>query len=490
MANEVQIIIRAIDKASAEFKKVGGASGALSGSLRALGAATAVAGAAVGTAAAAYKTFVAPIIAYNKTILEASRATGMGIEAFSRMAEVADDSGVSLETFETALKMMTKRGLAPTIDSLAWVADKANAMRDPVQRAAYLVDIFGRNWTSLNPLLVQGGQAMKKLAADIEDGLVVTQKEADATEELRLRIEKLTDAWIAYRNEIGLGITKVVDLNVRATQLTNTWAEQRLELDGQKPTLIEYMRNWHLAEEALRGANGVTETGIVKAGLLAGELRGIGEEIKALPTVWSLTLLLNDQGLRGGGIGGTEGPGIGGMDQRAAEEYARYRENIRLQGESQRRAPNELAGTQGEFGRDTARPTGEFTGGNTPNDNAWRAYWDMMSSSGEAAKGQADDIVSTLNAIQDKTVTVTILEDLQKDARTYWEHGAASGADFVVPPGYPNDSYRMGVQSGEHVQVTPAGQSGGISGGMTINVMSSPLDTQFMVKQIKAAVGM
>lgn len=37
-------------------------------------------------------------------------------------------------------------------------------------------------------------------------------------------------------------------------------------------------------------------------------------------------------------------------------------------------------------------------------------------------------------------------------------YGFASGADFVVPPGFPNDSYPMRVQSGEHVQVTPAGK--------------------------------
>jgi len=34
----------------------------------------------------------------------------------------------------------------------------------------------------------------------------------------------------------------------------------------------------------------------------------------------------------------------------------------------------------------------------------------------------------------------------------------ASGANFVVPPGFPNDSYPMMVQSGERVQVTPANQ--------------------------------
>lgn len=49
--------------------------------------------------------------------------------------------------------------------------------------------------------------------------------------------------------------------------------------------------------------------------------------------------------------------------------------------------------------------------------------------------------------------------------------GFASGADFIVPPGFPNDSYGpLYVQSGEHVQVTPAGQtsSGGVSNGNTI----------------------
>lgn len=36
----------------------------------------------------------------------------------------------------------------------------------------------------------------------------------------------------------------------------------------------------------------------------------------------------------------------------------------------------------------------------------------------------------------------------------------AGGGDFVVPPGFPNDSYPMLVQSGERVRVTPAGSTG------------------------------
>ncbi len=37
--------------------------------------------------------------------------------------------------------------------------------------------------------------------------------------------------------------------------------------------------------------------------------------------------------------------------------------------------------------------------------------------------------------------------------------GFAQGGDFIVPPGYPNDSYPMLVESGERVQVTPAGKT-------------------------------
>jgi hypothetical protein len=47
-----------------------------------------------------------------------------------------------------------------------------------------------------------------------------------------------------------------------------------------------------------------------------------------------------------------------------------------------------------------------------------------------------------------------------------------TGLDMTVPPGYPSDAYTIGVTSGEHVNVTPAGGrsgSGPGSGGAVIN---------------------
>jgi len=55
--------------------------------------------------------------------------------------------------------------------------------------------------------------------------------------------------------------------------------------------------------------------------------------------------------------------------------------------------------------------------------------------------------------------------------------GLADGGSFVVPPGYPSDSYVVGVTSGERVTVSPDGQAGGISltiGDIIINGPGDP----------------
>lgn len=94
-----------------------------------------------------------------------------------------------------------------------------------------------------------------------------------------------------------------------------------------------------------------------------------------------------------------------------------------------------------------------------------------------AAYDKADAFEGTLDRLDGRNITTTITtydvvyhDDKYTDAyRAATGSGAANGADFIVPPGYPNDSYPLRVESGEHVVVTPAGQSsGGGGGGMTI----------------------
>ena len=86
--------------------------------------------------------------------------------------------------------------------------------------------------------------------------------------------------------------------------------------------------------------------------------------------------------------------------------------------------------------------------------------------------------------------------------------GGASGLDMIVPPGYPNDSYPIRVQSGEHVKVTPAGSTGGmttgysagrsrrkgagsginVNGSLTIN-LQGVVDSDSMLESLRDALG-
>jgi hypothetical protein len=89
-----------------------------------------------------------------------------------------------------------------------------------------------------------------------------------------------------------------------------------------------------------------------------------------------------------------------------------------------------------------------------------------------AADGAAQDLTKSIGGIPDKTVTVTT-QYLDLGTPGGRQSGAigdgyASGGDFIVPPGYPNDSFPMRVQSGERVIVqTPAQQA---QGGMGITI--------------------
>lgn len=84
-------------------------------------------------------------------------------------------------------------------------------------------------------------------------------------------------------------------------------------------------------------------------------------------------------------------------------------------------------------------------------------------SSLSAAELAADAVRRSLLAIP-TSIHVSVITDNYQNYHGYQipgtgGPGAAMGADFIVPPGYPHDSYPMRVQSGERVQVTPAGET-------------------------------
>lgn len=203
MTNKIEIILKAVDQASGPLEKFGAAFEKLTGfSLTAAGG-VAMLGTAINKVGEFAKQSIEETQAYNIQVRNLAQNLGIGTEETSRMIQAADDFGVTIGSVESALKMALRNGFAPSIDTLADMADKYNELKDPTERAAALTKVFGRNWSQLTPLLRQGGDAIRANAAAQSDALIVSEKEAQASEELRIATDNLNDSKEALSQTLG-----------------------------------------------------------------------------------------------------------------------------------------------------------------------------------------------------------------------------------------------------------------------------------------------
>lgn len=218
MANpEVKILLNAVDNASSKIntvnKSMGGLSGAgqkLSGAFQSLtgfslGAAGAIgmAGIAIGKAVDFTKKAVTETVAYNKEIREMTQVTGLGAEEISRIVQVGDDWGISINEIRTSLAFMNKQGITPSIDAIADLADEYVNTTNKSAFAEKAVKLLGRGYQTLIPLLALGGDGFRDAAAGIGDSLIATEDAIAASREYEVAADNLQDAWLGFSRTIG-----------------------------------------------------------------------------------------------------------------------------------------------------------------------------------------------------------------------------------------------------------------------------------------------
>jgi hypothetical protein len=224
MATEVEILLKAIDQASAALNQVKGSSEKLGkgisgleknwnsmksnvpGLSNVLALATnpiTLVTAGVGAMAAVIKAGVSETVSYNKTIREMSQVTGLMPEELSRVVQAADDWGISIDSVRTALQMANKNGVTPSIDMLANLADEYVNSTDKTVFADKAIAIFGKQYATLIPMLSKGGDELRKVTGAVNDNLIATQKEIDASREYEVAVDDLTDMWSGFKQEIG-----------------------------------------------------------------------------------------------------------------------------------------------------------------------------------------------------------------------------------------------------------------------------------------------
>lgn len=198
--------IDALKRTTAEQKKAIEAAKAHADQMEKLGKiAKGAAVAGIGVLAAAIGDSIKETMDYNKSIRDLAQNLAITTEETSRIVQTADDFTVSQEAVTTALQMAVKKGMKPSIDTLAQMADLYNSISDPTERAAKLTEVFGRNWAALTPMLKEGGQAIREAAAAQDEALIVTEEQAKKTRELEQNFDALGDKVTALKLKIGNG---------------------------------------------------------------------------------------------------------------------------------------------------------------------------------------------------------------------------------------------------------------------------------------------
>ena len=142
-------------------------------------------------------------VEYNKQIRELTQVTGTGAEEISRIVQVADDWGISIDQVRGALSLMNKNGMKPSIENLAALADEYVNTSDKTKFAEHASKLLGRQYTTLIPLFAKGGDALREQAAAVDDSLIATEKGIQMTRQYELAMDDWNDTILAAKMSIG-----------------------------------------------------------------------------------------------------------------------------------------------------------------------------------------------------------------------------------------------------------------------------------------------
>jgi hypothetical protein len=204
-----------------KFKAAGG--GAMdflrSNALLAVGGVAAVGGAAAEMATKSVR-------AFQDTALKAgefSDATGLSVDAASRLVEVSGDIGVSSDAVQTALGKMSKQlgtnqaafkaygvevahakdGTVDIQQTFLNAVDALHKIPDPAERAAAAAKIFGKGWQSMAELIGMSSADIQTAMKGVSSAQAISDDELKKAREFRELLDTIHDAAQAVALTVG-----------------------------------------------------------------------------------------------------------------------------------------------------------------------------------------------------------------------------------------------------------------------------------------------
>lgn len=222
-------------------------------------------------------------------------AVGLSVEDASRWIEVADDLGVSVETLQGAtnkLNIAAGKGALKelgvggdtTNERLIAALQHLNGIDDATERAKQGMQLFGKSWTSLAPLIEASDDLEQSLAA-VSDAKVIDEAEVQKAKDLRAAMDRLSDVWDDF--VLSIGGSAIETVSSFANGLGNL-AEQAEALADATGGLADVSSALSLVNplSQLQHLGGAFEAATDSSKSFGDRARGVGSELsKNIPVV-------------------------------------------------------------------------------------------------------------------------------------------------------------------------------------------------------------
>jgi hypothetical protein len=290
---KVDVLIQATDEASAT---INGVNKSITGTETATKAATfsvtdfysamGIAEKALGYAKGAYDQTAGAAMDYAQTVRDLSNISGQSAEETSTFIQVLDDYRLTADDATIATKALTKNGHAPSIETLGKLSDEYLKLNSTEEKNAFILKNLGKGGLEWAQVLQQGSAALKEQSGLVEKGLILTQKQLDAAEKLRLAQDQLNDSVdglkVTFGNElipVVLDVTNSYNDNIRAVELAKEAGMGLLAYVGSP--FIQSYKQQAIAEREAAEATKQSATAMDGASISAADLAQQQKDLEA-----------------------------------------------------------------------------------------------------------------------------------------------------------------------------------------------------------------
>ena len=165
----------------------------------------------IAMAGQAYDATVGTFIDYAAQVRDMSRATGMSVEETSRLIQVADDVNISYEKLKMSMQLAAKQGIDTSTESLKRLSDQYMSLAPGTERMQFLLTTFGRSGADMGKLMELGSKGIDKVNASVEKGLILTPEILRQARAHEILNDMLADQIQAQKVLSGMTATEIIN---------------------------------------------------------------------------------------------------------------------------------------------------------------------------------------------------------------------------------------------------------------------------------------